>query len=132
MTTHRRTVLASATALAGAAIAGCSSSSEQTGSLTVQVYNGLEQAQTVTVTVTDADGTVRTERSGQRIQPSVSASFDSDGYEPGQYTITVQSEMLRASGTWNPRDCRRFRLTARLTVVDGTTTASTETTCLDA
>jgi hypothetical protein len=132
MSTTRRRLLASTAVAAASALAGCSAvgSTDRTdATLAVRVRNRSDRAQTVSVTVTDDEGTVRDRVAGETIPAGVSAAFDGAGYGPGRYTIRVEGDGWATGDLWDPAVCRAYVSITTLEEVDGRPTVAVESAC---
>lgn len=92
------------------------------------INNQRDAAQAVTVTVTDAEGTVRLDTSAT-VEGSVSRPFESHGYEDGQYSIRVQGPDWATGSVWRPASCRSYEFLTRLEADDETPMVTAESTC---
>ena len=113
--TTRRQLLTAGAAATGVVLAGCSggeSTPERT--LRIVLNNQSGRAQTVTITVTDAEDAVVEEYADETIQDGVSTPFESSDYEDGSYSIAVDGDDWASGGVYHPESCPRSTFTTLL------------------
>ncbi|MFC7133465.1 MULTISPECIES: hypothetical protein [Salinibaculum] len=135
MTATRRQVLASAGALAGFALAGCTSPGQVGGPsadetvLRVRVNNQSGRTQPVAVTVTGADGTAVVELSDETIPAGVSETFERTGLDGDSYSISVEGTDWATGAVWTPASCPTYTVVTRLEGTEGKPDVAIESSC---
>jgi len=130
METGRRHLLLSLGTAASLALAGCGvpRAEPSSGTLTVRVNNQSGQSQPVSVTVTDPDGRVVEEDSGE-VPADVSRAFESAGHDAESYTIRVRGGGWATSSWWRPATCPEYVFTTTLDAADGTPSVTAGANC---
>ena len=129
----RRAVLTSAGAVTLAGFAGCTSPGQTSDpTLTIRVSNQTDASETVTIRVTDSDGTPNGEVTERTIEPGVSIAVERGGTAGQQYKISVTGERWATGSLWTPESCRDYTVVTTLSERDGTPSVDVESICEDA
>lgn len=126
----RRAVLTSAGAVTLAGLAGCTSPGDTTEpTLTIRVSNQTDASETVTIRVTDSDGTPNGEVTERTIEPGVSIAVERDGTTDQQYKISVTGERWATGSLWTPEACRDYTVVTTVSETEGTPSVDVESVC---
>jgi len=131
MNTTRRRTLQSVGAIAGFALAGCSSPGQSEGQtrLTIRTNNQSGTSQTFSVSVTDSDGEVVVERPDVTVPDGVSQAVEETGLDGDSYTIRVTGDRWATSGVWQPDTCRDYTFLTTLDSPETTPAVTARASC---